>query len=926
MSAFTMLDDRALVPAQAEHDPALDFPCSAAQERFWILEHLDPGNAALNVAVRWRIDAPLSAGLLWGAFGAVIARHEILRTAIVEVDGAPVQRVCPEPAFRLAEVDLSAVPEERREAEAEAVARREARAPFHLPTAPLLRATLLRLSPSQAIVLVTAHHVACDGWSIGIIAREVGLHYAALRDGLPGAQCLPALPLQYADYTLWQLELAAAGGLESQAEYWRKRLSGMRHFEVRPDRPRPPMQTTNGNILSLLLPRSLTDGLQALARRHGTTMFTAAFATLTAVLHRYTGETEVTLGTQVAGRDDVELEGLIGLFINTLVLRTDLSGDPGFSAHLDHVRAVVHGALDNQRMPIEHLVSMLRPVRDLSRNPLFSVNFILQRSFIENASYGDISLVDMPSVTAGALYDLNFFMVERPDGWRLSCEYNVDLFEGATITGLLEACRRLAAEVLLDPDLPVSAYVLVGIADHAAEASAPERGTVPAALLRLLPKPVAPGVRLHVVEPSGQPALPNAVGELRIEGIGPDAGSVGQGRDGAWRTGALVRRRHDGSIELLAPPSPRASVPASAVAPPASVGAGRPNSTEIRLAAIWAAILGVPSVAPTDGFFDLGGHSLLAARMLARVEIAFGHRPSLASLFRAPTVREFAMLLRPGSDGLKEHEAVAVRETGSRIPIFAINNTGIFHHLSRRLGPDQPFMAVSAYDVATPGELGEDTFEAVAARYVDIIRRVQPRGPYVLLGWCIAASLAFEVAQQLHRQGEDVPLLVLIDGWSPGFLARRSFPARFLAMTTYRIQFLAATPKPLVFLAGKIAEAVGTRLRRLRPRKAAKLAAKPDPRHPWFQGPLDTLARRYRPQPYAGATLLFHRSDQPSGRFLDPTFGWGDVVTGTLAAHRITGTHQSIFDEPGVGAMADQLGQALDALAARNADDGAAER
>ncbi len=923
MSVFTMHDDRDLASAQEDHDPALDFPCSPAQERFWILEHLDPGNAALNIAVRWRIDGPLSTDLLSNAFQAVIARHEILRTAIVEIDGAPVQRVSPGPAFQLNEVNLSAVSGERGEAEAEAIARREARAPFDLPTAPLLRATLLRMSSTRAIVLVTAHHVVCDGWSIGIIAREVGLHYAALHRGVPVAHRLPPLPLQYADYTLWQLELAAAGGLETQAAYWRERLAGMRHFEVQPDRSRPPMQTTNGDILSLLLPRSLTDQLQALARRHGTTMFTAAFATLTTVLHRYTGEVEVTLGTQVAGRDDVELEGLVGLFINTLVLRTDLSGDPTFSTHLDHVRAVVHGALDNQRMPIEHVVSMLRPLRDLSRNPLFSVNFILQRSFIENATYGDVSLVDMPSVTAGALYDLNFFMVERPDGWRVSCEYNVDLFDAATVTGLLEAFRRLAVEVLLDPDLPVSAYVLVGAAEQAAEAAAPERGTVPAALLRLLPKPVNPDARLHVIDAGGQPAMPNAVGELRIESTGLSAGISGHGRETAWRTGALVRRRHDGSIELLAPPSLRLPIPARAAATPPPATLDSPNPTETRLAAIWAAVLGVPSVAPTDGFFDLGGHSLLAARMLARVEANFGHRPPLASLFRAPTVREFAALLRPGSDSLKEYEVVPVRETGSRVPIFAINNTGIFHHLSRRLGPDQPFMAVSAYDAATPGELGEETFEAVAARYVDILRRVQPRGPYVLLGWCVAGSLAFEVAQQLRRQGENVPLLVLIDGWSPGYLARRSRWARLLATASYRFQVLAAMPKPLAFLTMKIGEVLGSKLGR---RGTTRKPAAPDLRHPWFQTLLEAAARRYRPEPYAGATLLFHRPDQPTGRFLDATFGWGDVVTGPLAVHPITGTHQSIFDEPGVGVMAGHLGRALDALAAGTADDDLAGR
>lgn len=915
----------------------LDFPCSAAQEHFWVLEQLEPGNAALNIAVRWQIDGPVAHELLRQAFQGVIDRHEVLRTSFHDIDGAPVQRVLPSATFHLAEVDLTAVAPARRDGEAVAIAAREARLAFSLGDAPLLRATLLRLSQTRSVLLVTAHHLVCDGWSVGIIAREVGLRYAAAQQGTP--PMLPPLVLQYADYALWQAEWVKAGGLREQVEYWTAQLAGMRRFEVRPDHPRPKAATNNGNIVSVLLPRTLTDALHGLARRHGATLFPVALAGLSALLHRFTAETTVTLGTQVAGRDDVELEHLVGLFINTVVLRIDVSGNPTFGEHVDRVRDTVRDALANQRTPTKQIVAIVRPDRDFGRDPLIAVNFIFQRSFIANATYGNIALTDLPSVTAGALYDLNFFMVERPEGWRLSCEYNTDLFDTRTIEDLLHAFDRLLTAAVADAERPVGDYVIIDAADRARLIEAAADTQLPPALVEQLPGVGRSGSRLYVVEQGGQLALPNAAGELWLSGVEPSNGGsavaeaarfVADGfgldpRRRLYRSGALVRRRPAGLLEAFALPSDTRRTATEPAVPDTKVEASRPAQSlvESRLAAIWAAALEVPTVEATENFFDLGGHSLLAARMLARVEASFGHRLPLRSLFEAPTIREFAGLLAPVTDGLREFEVVPVNARGDRTPVFAINNSALFHRLSGGLGPDQPFISVSAYDAAVPEEFAPQTFEAIAARFVDIIKRTRPRGPYILLGLCVAGNIAFEAAQQLAAQGEQVPLLVLIDAWAPGYADSLSRRAAFLADLSYRAQCFAVELRklvrgrlsPLDYL-GQRGFIKAARKRALRlAHQAGRLRSIPLEAHSaWFQGNLEAASRAYRPRPYAGPILLLHSPDEPSGRFLDPTLGWARVAGGGLSVQAIPGDHLGIFEEPGATIMAGHIDRALEAV------------
>jgi amino acid adenylation domain-containing protein len=439
-------------------------PCSHAQRRFWVLDRLDPGDPALNVAVRWRLEGDVPVASVERAFRLILQRHEVLRTYFEPSGGDPVQIVTPRVSFRIPVIDLTSSPEPQALAEAERIAKIEARASFDLSMPPLIRVTLVQIRKDLCFLFVTAHHTVCDGWSIGIIAKEFGeICSAAAAGRFP---TLPELPLSYSEFAEWQNEQLRDSESQSEIDYWAAKLKGMSYFELRTDKPRQPLQTINSDIQSVLLDRRLVADAQTLARSHQCTLFMTVLGALLTLLHRYSGETDIALGTQVVGRDEVELENLVGVFINTLILRGNVDGDPTFAELLARMNDLVIEAFEHQHVPLERLIEILKPKRELNRNPLFSVNFIYQRSFIENATYGTFKLIDTPSYSPGALYDLNFFMVERPEGWRLSCEYKTDLFEKATVCRMLEHLQNILRAASADPQRRVAAIPLLSAAER----------------------------------------------------------------------------------------------------------------------------------------------------------------------------------------------------------------------------------------------------------------------------------------------------------------------------------------------------------------------------------------------------------------------------------------------------------------------------
>jgi amino acid adenylation domain-containing protein len=453
MSQAPQTQDATFAPADGAGD-LLAFPASIAQQVFWYLELLQPGVTAFNIPMRFRLEGPLDLKLLERTLATIIERHESLRTRFEEDDGELLQIVEPFRDFTLPLLDVSHLPEGERQAEADRLGSIEAQRPFCLATGPAFRAELVRLSPTLHILHVTVHHALFDGSSMTVLTEELAKIYQAYFEG---RDCpLDPPPIQYGDFSVWQKDFLAGPEIAKQLAYWRQRLQGMAELDLPTDRPRPAAKTWNGELISALLPKELTQRLQAIAAREGATLYHLLLAAYKVLLHRYSGGTDIAVGSPITGRTRGELEPLIGVFINSLILRSDLSGDPSFESLVRQVRDTALAAVENQDLPFECLVRDLKPARDPSRNPLFQVNFTHQRSFAKAGRFGGVELIPIPSRSPGAIFDLHFFMVERAEGWRVTCDYSSDLFDRSTAERMLGHYRQLLENIADDPTTPLS--------------------------------------------------------------------------------------------------------------------------------------------------------------------------------------------------------------------------------------------------------------------------------------------------------------------------------------------------------------------------------------------------------------------------------------------------------------------------------------
>ena len=434
----------ALPPRPAGSGPA---PLSFAQERLWFLDLLDPGSAAYNVPSAQLLEGDLDLEVLERAFAEVRARHESLRTTFGGEADAAYQVIHPPAGFRLPVVDLGALPEEVRRAHLERLVEAEVRRPFDLGTGPLLRVVAIRADRRSHGLVVSVHHIVSDGWSMARLVGEMTALYNAFSLGEPSP--LPELPIQYADYAVWQRAWLAGGELDRQLDYWSDRLAGVSVLELPTDRPRPAIETFRGAELPMSFDAALTDDLESLAQSRGVTVFMLLMTAYKALLARLSGQTDIAVGSPIAGRGRVEIEELVGFFANTLVLRTDLSGNPTFDALLDRVRETTLGAYAHQDLPFERLVEALSPERDLSHNPLFQVELVLQNQPRPATPVEGLSVTPLTADAGIAKFDLTVFLIRV--GGRLEglIEYNTDLFDRATVQRmsrqLEHLLRRLAA-------------------------------------------------------------------------------------------------------------------------------------------------------------------------------------------------------------------------------------------------------------------------------------------------------------------------------------------------------------------------------------------------------------------------------------------------------------------------------------------------
>jgi amino acid adenylation domain-containing protein len=409
-------------------------PASYEQRTLWFLDRLTPGDASYHTGAMFTLAGELDEAALRRALATVVDRHESLRTAFDDTPDGPVQRILSTVDVALAVTEVAGGDAASRREHARRLAVADTRAPFDLSHGPLWRARLLRLDPTEHVLVFVAHHIVVDGWSFEVFARDLSACYRA-ELGDPKARLAP-LALQYADYSQWQHEWLNGPTHDELTAYWREQLAGLPTVEFPPDRPRPARMTYRGNRRERLLPAEVADAVQALARTERTTSFVVYLAAFLVLLHRYTGLTDTVVGSPSANRGRFETEPLIGFFATMLVLRTDLSGDPTARELLGRVRDVVRGAFAHGELPFERLVDALRPPRDPARSPLFQVGFTAEEWSPPPALPG--LTVDREYVDAGtSRFDMSWWVTSRPDGVHISVEYNSDLYDQETVDQLI---------------------------------------------------------------------------------------------------------------------------------------------------------------------------------------------------------------------------------------------------------------------------------------------------------------------------------------------------------------------------------------------------------------------------------------------------------------------------------------------------------
>ena len=454
-----------LVRINRDGKGSMKLPLSFAQQRLWFLDQLAPQNPFYNIPGEEKLEGRLDLEALERAINEIIRRHETLRTRFEVEAGEPAQVIDAWEPRRVEVVDLRGLSQEEREAEARRIAREEAETGFDLGRGPLLRVKALQLGDEEHLVLYTMHHIVSDGWSMEILGREVRELYRAYSAGEDSP--LDELPIQYADFAVWQREWLQGEALENKLAYWRKQLAGVEALELPADRPRPAVQSYRGAGWRFVLEREVTEKLKRLSHREGATLFMLLMAAFKTVLMRYSGETDVSVGTVIANRTRKELEGLIGFFVNTLVLRTDLGGSPSFRELIRREREVALGAYAHQEAPFEKLVEEINPERDLSRSPLFQIMMLMQNTGkveseiegMEQDGGGDEAPLEIETQTAR--FDLTVVFADAGCHLEGLVNYSSELFEAETINRLMIHYKNLLRGIVEDSERPISELSLL---------------------------------------------------------------------------------------------------------------------------------------------------------------------------------------------------------------------------------------------------------------------------------------------------------------------------------------------------------------------------------------------------------------------------------------------------------------------------------
>ena len=456
-------ENPSVIPRRRQHDSAR---LSFAQQRLWFLEQLIPGDPLHSMPVTLRLSGPLDVAVLERSLNEIVRRHESLRTTFNTIDDEPVQHIAPSAPLRICIFDLRALGECEGEAEARHLVIRERQRPFDLARGPLLRVTLVHLADQEYMLFLAMHHIVSDAWSFAVLTREITALYSAFAEGKPSP--LPELSVQYADFAEWQRTELQGEVLAEQLAYWKRQLEGAPPLLNLPaDHSRPAIQSHHGASFPFQFPPELTESLKALSRREDATLFMVLLAAFQTLLYRYSGQSDIVVGADIANRNQRELEGLIGFFVNMLVLRCDLSGNPGFIKLLHRVRQLALGAYEHQNIPFEKLVEELQPARSAAYSPLFQVVFNFYQDPAEGLNLPGVTITHLDSYHDVSKFDLSLFISERKDGLGGFWNYSTALFDASRIERLHQLFETLLRNIVTAPNTRLDALEMMTAAEKA---------------------------------------------------------------------------------------------------------------------------------------------------------------------------------------------------------------------------------------------------------------------------------------------------------------------------------------------------------------------------------------------------------------------------------------------------------------------------
>jgi thioesterase domain-containing protein len=817
-------------------------PATQGQIRFWSLDQLNPGNPALNMPLMWRCTGNLNLNAMVQAFNLCIRRHEALRTTFELADGQLSQIIHPPCAVQIPLTNLSGLEGEPKRLEADRLTREHAAVCMNLKQGPLLMLKMLRFDATHHLLLVTMHHIICDGISLGILLRDMAEFYRALVTHTESA--LPELPVQFGDFAVWQKEWLKSDEPAESLEFWRQSLGSDFPKMNLPHDPDAVAALDGrrgrwtGDIETLLIPLDLQARAHAFCVRENVTLNILLFSIFAVLLHRITGQWDLVIGSPCANRTE-ETEELVGLFMNIQVMRLRLEEDGTFRSLLRQVQDWTLGAYENQALPFENLIhdDHFAQERNAFDIPVF---FLYQKSFMVTHQVGGLEIVPLRSESPGAVFELMFAIVDRAEeGPRLQLEYNPRNFKVSTIQRYLNTYVDLLDAALSSPDANVHELNMPASADSQTAAPAPAK---------------AQNYNTH-----GQSQFANE--------------------------------------ESYFPPS---------------------DGLENQIADIWQRTLNIPQISVRTNFFSLGSGSLAALRLITKMNRVFGMELGLASLISASTIESIAELIRRRLAPNTSSSLVPLQPAGANTPLYIVHGVGgnvvNFYGLALRMGADQPVYGIQSQALVAnqPALLH---LKDMATHYIEDIRRVQPHGPYKLLGYSFGGTVVLEMAHQLRRMGEEVAMLGMIDSKSKDYEEALSRLTSMQNRINRRMNRFKGNAGRLAWQerAKYIWEKITTRAIRFACMAATNLNIRRVPAFMSSAYDINYVAvHNYRLRAYDGKLVLFRASEQDGAR--GPyDLGWGPIFHQGVQIHDLPGDHERIFLEPNIDRLAESLREALNA-------------